>query len=442
MRYIKKFENFTPIKINNAKSFKVKKNLTKNIQVLQKSIQSLRRRLQDEDSIKRRAEMNRDINTKIKKLSDLTFYQLKQAEYFKNNPIIESVENEDNRKTLIEILESKDFKPEDILKYIGLDEKEYEIPKEWDYHENEYLYKYGFNGFTLLMKEERLCELMDVENDIFSWFLQFTGYNNYENYVDYQEMDYLHYYLTEENLNKIKKLADIFNYKIDVEKEGEIIEFFQYLGLKDELEYFKDEISAENEEAVSKAAKDTLNTLPFDIDNYSGDNNFNIELYFDYNTIIEYMKKDNMSVYTIEEFLENINESSNFSYEIEYTCLSSYTDGYKDLKKSVDNKVEKYIDSPDDIFPKIIAVDNLEAIKNNFDLCYFDYVYDYSFKYDKKRGDLFDIAKTYDGKILEWFTTDEFKNKVKNSVTKEYYNELVKKIDDYKTLTMSQKYNL
>jgi hypothetical protein len=75
-------------------------------------------------------------------------------------------------------------------------------------------------------------------------------------------------------------------------------------------------------------------------------------------------------------------------------------------------------------------------------LCYFDYVYDYSFKYDKKRGDLFDIAKTYDGKILEWFTTDEFKNKVKNSVTKEYYNELVKKIDDYKTLTMSQKYNL
>jgi hypothetical protein len=290
------------------------------------------------------------------------------------------------------------------------------------------------------MKEERLCELMDVENDIFSWFLQFTGYNNYENYVDDQEMDYLQNYLSDENLDKIKELSKIFDYTIDVEQEGEIREFFQNLGLKDNLDDFKYEISAENEEAIKIATNKILKSLPFGIDTHNG--NFDIELTFDYNDIIEYMKKNNMNVKTVEEFLENLSESSEFSYEIEYECLSDYTDGYKDLKNEVDNVVEKYIDSPDDIFPKLIEVDNLELFKNKINLAFFGYEYEYYYKSNRNRGDLFDIAKAYNGKILEWFTTDEFKNKVKNSVTKDYYNELVKKIDDYETLTVSQKYNL
>ena len=44
MKYIKTFENYTPIKINSAKPFKVKKGLLKNAIYLQKGIKSDKKR--------------------------------------------------------------------------------------------------------------------------------------------------------------------------------------------------------------------------------------------------------------------------------------------------------------------------------------------------------------------------------------------------------------
>jgi hypothetical protein len=124
MKYIKTYENFTPITINNAKPFKVKQGLNKSMMVLRKSITSLRRRLGEEKSAKRRSELNRDINIKTQKLAELNFKNLKQIEYFANNPIVENLENSE---TLLSVLKSEDFKPEDILNYMGFD---YEVETE------------------------------------------------------------------------------------------------------------------------------------------------------------------------------------------------------------------------------------------------------------------------------------------------------------------------
>jgi len=444
MRYIKTYDNFTPIKINNAKPFKVKANLAKSIQVLQKSIQSLRRRLQTEESMKRRSEMNRDINTKVQKLKELTFYQLKQAEHFKNNPIVESSDNDEDKITLLQILESKDFKPEDIINYIGLGDKEYRIPTKYSYSDDGPMYIPDFDdkGVTIYTNSSILEKLMDIEGGIIYYLLQFSAsYNNYEYDVEDDELNYINNYLSDDIINKIKKLSDIFSYKLDLEEGEEIRKFFEYLGLNDELENFKTEISYENERGVSKAANALLESLPFNVNTEYKDD-FNLELYFEYDTIIEYMKKHNMKVENIKDFLENIYEASDFSYDFEYEMKQEYMGDFEDLKKEIDKVVQKYIDSPDDIFPKLIECDNLELFRNKFELSIFDYSYSYWNNGKRKQGDLFDMARDYNGKILQWYSTAEFKEKVKEKVDSVYYDELIKKIEDYEALEMSKKYNL
>ncbi len=104
MKYIKTFEKFTPIIIKNKKPYKVKKNLSKSIQFLQRRIKSLRKRLDDQSmgnpkkGQRNRIDMNNDKNDKIQKLKNLQLNQLQQAEYLKNNQIKESNKNINNKK--------------------------------------------------------------------------------------------------------------------------------------------------------------------------------------------------------------------------------------------------------------------------------------------------------------------------------------------------------
>lgn len=94
MKYITYYDNYKPIKVNSYKPFKVKENLPKSIQFLQKRIKSIKKRLQDNNKIQNRSKLNNDLNDNIRKLSDLTRYQIRQAEYLKNNPIVENIDNE------------------------------------------------------------------------------------------------------------------------------------------------------------------------------------------------------------------------------------------------------------------------------------------------------------------------------------------------------------
>ena len=115
MRYIRTYENFKPIKVNNEKPFKVKKNIDKSIQFLQRRIKSLRKRLEvGKNPHKRKhSDMNRDKNTKIQQLKDLTFKQLKQNAYLRENPPVKESYDDESEK-LLDVLTSPDFKPNNI----------------------------------------------------------------------------------------------------------------------------------------------------------------------------------------------------------------------------------------------------------------------------------------------------------------------------------------
>jgi len=411
MKYIKTYENFKPITINSAKPFKVKKGLLKNAVYLQKGIKSDRKRLGREKDPAKRTKLNNDKNSKIQKLKSISFKTLKQAEYLRNNPVKESYsdDEDDDKQNLIQILESPDFKPEDIVNYIGLDEKEY-ITKSSSYYR--YEPEYDKDKLIIFMKSRKLEDLMELEEGIINHLLSFGSYGNSQDYyVDDDELDYIYSYLSEETLNKIKEFSKLFNYEIDPGEENEIHKLFNYLGLKSELDDFKMEIAMENERAIDKAARALIKSLPFELSfEHTGD--FDIELVFDYESIIEYMKKHNMNVKTIKEFLENIYEASDLSYEFEEDKYKFMGD-FEDLKKEVNNVINDYMISPDDIFPKLIEVDNLEAFKENFDKAEFNYDYDVRIDYDNKKLDLFNLARFYKGEILQWFVSPEFENRLK-----------------------------
>jgi len=420
MRYIKNYEYFTPIKINNEKPFKIDDNIADKIAYMQDSLKKLRKRVQNEKDRKTQAELNNEINIKVKKLSDLTFKQTKQVAYLKNNPITESSDvedNIDNIPNLIKVLSSKKFKPEDINKYIGFDEDEAIINSEKNYHyPYEKEFSYDEKGFTLIINIEVLENLLDIENGSISSILQLTrDNNNYEFYVDKEELDYLGNYTKKETNDKIIELSKLFYFddNIDPTEQGKIADLFKYLDLTDDLETFESEISMAHERAVEIAAKKALEKMPFNInDNTNHDSDtkkYQIELVFEYKTMIKYMIKYKLNVKTIKEFLSNIYDSDDLRYEtIEYEDSYSHLN-FDNLKNSIDDVVSKYVDSPDDIFPIWIKTDNLEMFKKmEKKYAFYDYDYDIWFKYYRKHINLLEIAKLYNGKILEWFKTYEF----------------------------------
>ena len=435
MRYIKTYENFTPIKINSHKPFKVKKNLDKSLKYQQKGIKSLRRRLEKETIPKKRSDLNKDVNAKIKAIKDLNFKKAKQIEYFRDNPIKENLENSD--ENLIDVLSSPDFKPEDILNHIGFDEDDYEIPHEYKYSESP---KYDKNGFTILLKSKELEDLIDAEEGTVKYIIHLTDYySQYEYDAGDDELNYIHYYLSGDTLTTIQKLANIFDYKLKIKKEGKINNFFQYLGLKKELKNFKNEIDEENERAVEAAAKALLKKIPFDLSiKYDGGNE-DLELVFDYDEMIEYMEKHELkNVKTIKDFLENLYEKDEFTYSIEQEGKYDFLGDFKDLNTAVYNVANNYVISPDDIFSKLIEADNLELFKNKMDLADFSYKYTIWIDYNKKYLNLFEIAKHYNGEILQWMTSNEFSEKLK---TRELEDE-IKSYDDFLYKENIEKYNM
>lgn len=423
MRYLKTYDNFQPV-VNKLldKPYKVKKNIGKGIKFLQRRIKSLRTRLDDEkqkDDRRQRSDMNQDKNDKIQKLKDLTFKQLQQSEYLKVNPVKEDLEIKDEikdeipkeePKNLLDFLES-DFKPEDIEKYIGLKEKNYEIRTDWNYRTNENEPSYDYTSLTIFIKSEILESLMNTEQGVINYMLSMiSSYSQYEYNVDDDELNYFGRYLTEEIITKIKKLGKLFNIKLKTDengiKEGEIHDLFIKLGLKRELQDFKYDIQSEFEKSVKKCAKETIKALPFEITHNYGDKD--LEITFSYESIIEHIKTNKLSdIKTIKDFLKNI--IHDLSYEIEYgNDIYSNLGDFKDLNNEVENVVEKYIDNPDDVFVKLIEVDNLKLFKKKVDLARFDYTYDLWISYTRERMNLFQLAKHYKNSIYVWFNSSEF----------------------------------
>jgi hypothetical protein len=412
MKYIRTYDNFKPIKINSEKPFKVKKNIVKSVKYLQDRVKSLRRRISDEKDIKKRSDMNKDVNKNVKKISDLNFKNLKQIEYLRNNPIkeeLENIEELENNENLKDVISSPDFNIEDIEKYIGIDDDDYQLDFFDGYYSN------NKEEFKLFVEESTLTDLLNIENGAIDFFMQFQDYNNYEYNVNDDELNYLHCYLDENSSNKIKTLAKAFKYKLKINKHGyeedTINDFLTYLGLIDFEKDILIEISYEKERCVTKEAKRIIESLPFEI-SYEYNNKFNYELIFNIDTIFKYIEENKLdNIKTIKDFLENISESSELTYEVEYQ--SDGDADYKNLNKSIGEELDKFINSPDEVFPYIIMVDSLSAIKKNIKLALFDYHYEIRFNYDEKKGNLFELAIEVNGKIYDWFKSDEFATLIK-----------------------------
>ena len=259
-------------------------------------------------------------------------------------------------------------------------------------------------------------DILNIEDGTLDFFMQFQGYNNYEYYVDNDELNYLHYYLDESNSNKIKELAKKFKYKLKINndnyEEGTIHKFLTYLGLIDLEKNILVEISYEKERCVTKEVNRIMKSLPFEISYLSRNEKFNYELDFNTDTIFKYIEENKLNnIKTIKDFLENISEKSELTYEVEYQ-IDGDAD-YTELNISIGEKLDKYIDSNDEVFPYIIMYDSLSAIKKNTKLALFDYKYKIRFNYEEKKGNLFELAKEVNGEIYNWFNSYEFEKLIK-----------------------------
>ncbi len=78
---------------------------------------------------------------------------------------------------------------------------------------------------------------MNIENDFFNYLFRIlSDYSDYDYYVEEDELNYLGNYIGNQAIEKVKKLAKIFNYKLKIDsdgdiEEGEIYKMFTYLGL-------------------------------------------------------------------------------------------------------------------------------------------------------------------------------------------------------------------
>lgn len=370
-------------------------------------------------------------------------------EHHENLDVILSTINDDNADKIID--------------YIGLKDGEYEI--ETTYYDNRYPNRVKYNGseLSILMNHVTLERLMDVEEGTIN-YIQSLASNyggNYEYYVDDDELNYIHSYLSGSTINFVKYLAHKFDFQIEPEEEGEIKELFQNLGLENILDEIKNEVSNEHESAIKQLANDVLKKLPFELNYANGNKDF--EIYFNYEEVITYIKKHNLKVKTIKEFIEN-GDYDEFDYGIDYSDGKyDFLGNFEDVDKVVRNTCEQYTDYPDELFSKLIEHNKLELIQKKKDLADFYQRYKAWIDYDRKEHTLFELAKHYKNSVLEWFKTYEFQQwfieeyidkddkqeerdanygstnyKILNN--NEIINPMIK--DEYEYLVDSEKYNL
>lgn len=351
---------------------------------------------------------------------------------------------------------------EKILDYIGLDKDDYEIEESrWDsrYPSNE---MYNDSELVINMNSRKLEKLMDIEDDMISYIQGLAStYNSYEYYVDDDELRYIHSYLSGDTLSLVKKLSILFDYKINPKKEGKIVELFEYLGLGEIVKDIKREIETENERAVEKAAQYALKLLPFDLDHKYGSGNKNLTISINYQEVIEYIQKHNLKIKTIKELFENVQDSDEFTYEIEYNDLKNkFLGDFEDVNNLVNSTCQQYIDDPDEIFPKLVQANNLELIKKKMKLANFVYRYDTFINYNKVRFNLIEFAINSNNSVLQWFKTYDFQKWLMENSTSLVLQSAIdnqkiafkilqdakildSKIDDeYSYLVDSEKYNL
>ena len=132
--------------------------------------------------------------------------------------------------------------------------------------------------------------------------------------------------------------------------------------------------------------------------------------------------------------MENIYDADDFSYDFEYEDKYEFLGDFHEVNTAVVNLCDNYIDNPDEMFPKLIEVDNLELLKDKINLANFFLKYRVYLNYDRKEMYLFYIAKHINKTILQWFKTYNFQK----WFIEEYESDIAKGSDKYRLLKSSE----
>jgi len=223
------------------------------------------------------------------------------------------------------------------------------------------------DSLILMIDRENIDTVLDIEKGTFEYIdIWSSQYRNYEWYFDKEEYNYIHTYIeSAETFKIIENLADKVDYEIKVEEEGEIYEFFKYLGLEDLLSDIKGEVMSVKESSISDHAGDILKKLCFEYENKYYNKKGVYLLKFNYNNVINYIKDNKLNVHSFKELLENTSDVAGMSMDFEYSSYD-YEDSYNAVDRAIQNIVEECIDDDNELMKYIIIGDNLELFKKYY----------------------------------------------------------------------------
>lgn len=308
---------------------------------------------------------------------------------------------------------------EDIIfkDLIGIDSKLYNYSVE----------KTKYDDLTLYFNEKDLEELMEVDDGILSFALQFKTYNDYYYEVDKEEASY---YANDKGERLIKKLFKLLDIKKEVNPEN-ISYLFNIINNNIDIYRITAEIEIEFTNAVKYNCNKALDDLPFYLSN-NYNSNYRYEVGFDFDNVEEYIKKNKLKdINTIGDLFYQCDFSS-FCYEIlNNPWESDYDKNFDNIHKEFNDVISELIDTlKDDEIDQIDEDPNQLKLFKDFESIKKEEKYKYQYDFFKKLNiKNLNYAKYLGGKLYWWFTSYEFQ---KNYISIETNNK--QKIQKYEHL--------
>lgn len=196
---------------------------------------------------------------------------------------------------------------------------------------SDYLQKYNANPsydrrwgndqiIDIGIKKSELFELLDLGYDVDS-VIYVSKYGDTPDNYDSSEADYMHGGLNEDNIERIKELAQKIGilperYENFGTKEGDINAFLTDYGFENLIETYIEKYNEAQSNATQKAAQEIIDKIPFNLDDIS----------FSMSEMFDYYIENNLTAKNFDELIDQIKEklpdvSLDSIYEARYRDL-------------------------------------------------------------------------------------------------------------------------
>jgi len=316
-------------------------------------------------------------------------------------------------KEVVEKIMSGEEKPEEISNYLDIQENHGYLEVEKD-------------ELSFDIKIDDFEDLLEIERGVIEW-LRFANSYGYEFYIDDDEVNYIHHYMTTQQIQKVLNFAKYLDNKIDYVNnnvdEGEFAVFFENFDLEEIKDSFKYSLSIVKEKALSiLIEKEISNEQPFYYDFiYTGKYQNGVSVTVEYDALLKYIKDKDIN--SIGDFFRLVGNNLPYTYDIEYQSqeYESKKD-YQQLQNDLEFEIDRYWDNesklPEDFFwVNVVYKDNVDILKEHFD----DILWQYKMKSYSRLKYLVEFAKPK-SKCYKWFASRDFSNKIKNLDDKELNN--------------------